>query len=87
MLCIAAVLGYSFQHHCRQQMLSLLQVGSLLIGGASILKTAAEQKGVIEHYEQMVNELQDPNLSSNYVTIVDPGPHAPTDEMHCVLFR
>ncbi len=46
------------------QNMSLLQVGSWLIGGASILKTAAEQKGVIEHYVQMVNELQDPNLSS-----------------------
>jgi len=56
----------------------VLQVRSLLLGEASMPKTATEQENVIGHYEQMVTELQDPNFGSKYVATVDPGPHTPT---------
>ncbi|DBB01353.1 TPA: hypothetical protein ACH3X1_013676 [Trebouxia sp. C0004] len=55
-----------------------VEVRSLLNGESSIPKTATEQEVIIEHYEQMVSTLQDPNFNSKYVTIVDCDPQTPT---------
>ncbi|DBA80490.1 TPA: hypothetical protein ACH3X1_007762 [Trebouxia sp. C0004] len=55
-----------------------VKVRSLLNGEPSIPKTATEQEVIIEHYEQMVSMLQDPNFRSKYATIVDSEPHTPT---------
>ncbi|DBA89497.1 TPA: hypothetical protein ACH3X1_004120 [Trebouxia sp. C0004] len=51
---------------------------SLLRGEASIPKTATEQEVIIEHYDQMVSMLQDPNFRSKYVTVIDSEPQTPT---------
>ena len=56
----------------------MLQVRSLLKGEPSIPKSAMEQEPIIEHYEQMVSTLQDPNFRSKYVTIMDSDPHTPS---------
>ncbi len=49
-----------------------------LRGEASIPKTATEQEVIIEHYDQMVSMLQDPNFRSKYVTVIDSEPQTPT---------
>lgn len=66
-------------HHLTAHQLAFadVKVRSLVLGETSIPKTSTEQEGIIERYEQMINDLLEPHFESKYVKVVKDGPVTP----------